>query len=127
MKTNSSISLKAACRKLGLSLVLVASVAVAFATLGDGKSNKAKPRKLLLTNKPVSVKPGSFSLQTGYTFRGSQVINPEATTRYINLNAPVVTYQQGHPVYVLPARKKVTLNLNSEKTQVPGASVAISF
>ena len=127
MKTNSSISLRAASRKLGLSLLLAAVAVVAFATLGDGKSNKDKPRKLLLSNKSSSNKPGSFSLQTGYTFRGSQVISSEGTTRYINLNAPVVTYQQGHAVYVLPARKKVTLNLNSQKTQVPGASVNISF
>lgn len=128
MKTNSSI-LKAASRKLGLSFLLAASAVVAFATLGDGKSNKDRPRKALLSNNrtTTAIKPGSFSLQTGYTFRGSQVISEESSTRYINLNAPVVTYQQGHQVYVLPARKKVTLNLNSQRTQVPSATVNISF
>ncbi|MGN6292054.1 MAG: hypothetical protein ACTHMV_04855 [Chitinophagaceae bacterium] len=125
MKTNSSI-LKAASRKLGLSFLLAATAAVAFATLGDGKINKDKPRKLLLNNKVSSIKPGSFSLQTGYTFRGSQVINEEET-KYINLNSTVVTYQQGHTVYTLPARKKVTLNLNSQKNQVPSATVNINF
>jgi hypothetical protein len=127
LKTNSSILLRAASRKLGLSFLLAASAVVAFATLGDGKSNKDKPRKLLLSNRSTSVKPGSFSLQTGYTFRGSQVISAEESTRSINLNAPVVTYQQGHAVYVLPARKKVTLNLNSQKSQVPSATVNINF
>ena len=126
MRTKSYI-LKAASRKLGLSVVLAACAAVAFATLGDGKSNKEKSRKLLLTNRVSTVKPGSFSLQTGYSFRGSQVISAETTTRYINLNSPVVTYQQGHAVYVLPARKKVTLNLNAQRNQVPGAGVNISF
>ena len=125
MKTNSSI-LKAASRKLGLSFVLAASAVVAFATLGDGKANKDKPRKLLLNSKTSSVKPGSFSLQTGYSFRGSQVINSEET-KYISLNSTVVTYQKGHTVYTLPARKKVTLNLNSQKNQVPSASVNINF
>lgn len=125
MKTNSSI-LKAASRKLGLSFLLAATAAVAFATLGDGKTNKEKPRKLLLNSKTSTIKPGSFSLQTGYTFRGSQVINAE-DTKYINLNSTVVTYQQGHTVYTLPARKKVTLNLNSQRNQVPSASVNISF
>jgi hypothetical protein len=125
LKTNSSI-LKAASRKLGLSLLLAATAAVAFATLGDGKINKDKPRKLLLNNKASSIKPGSFSLQTGYTFRGSQVINEEET-KYINLNSTVVTYQQGHTVYTLPVRKKVTLNLNSQKNQVPSATVNINF
>jgi hypothetical protein len=125
LKTNSSI-LKAASRKLGLSFLLAATAAVAFATLGDGKANKEKPRKLLLNSKTSTIKPGSFSLQTGYTFRGSQVINAE-DTKYINLNSTVVTYQQGHTVYTLPARKKVTLNLNSQRNQVPSASVNISF
>ena len=125
MKTNSSI-LKAASRKLGLSFLMAATAAVAFATLGDGKANKEKPRKLLLNSKTSTIKPGSFSLQTGYTFRGSQVINAE-DTKYINLNTTVVTYQQGHTVYSLPARKKVTVNLNSQKNQVPSASVNISF
>jgi hypothetical protein len=111
---------------LGLSLLLAATAAVAFATLGDGKINKDKPRKLLLNNKASSIKPGSFSLQTGYTFRGSQVINEEET-KYINLNSTVVTYQQGHTVYTLPVRKKVTLNLNSQKNQVPSATVNINF
>ncbi len=125
MKTNSSI-LKAASRKLGLSFLLAATAVVAFATLGDGKINKDKPRKLLLNNKVSSIKPGSFSLQTGYTFRGSQVINAGETT-YINLNSTVITYQQGHTVYAIPARKKVTLNLNSQKNQVPSATVNINF
>ncbi len=126
MKTNSSI-LKAASRKLGLSFLLAVSAVVAFATLGDGKSSKEKPRKLLLSNKASSLKPGSFSLQTGYTFRGSQVISSEGTTQYININQPIVTYQQGHPVYSMPARKKVTLNLNTQRSQGQGATVNINF
>ncbi|MCG2614988.1 hypothetical protein LZZ85_11875 [Terrimonas sp. NA20] len=126
MKTNSSI-LKAASRKLGLSFLLAASAVVAFATLGDGKSSKEKPRKLLLGNKASSLKPGSFSLQTGYTFRGSQVISSEGTTQYINITTPVVTYQQGHAVYSMPARKKVTLNLNTQRSQGQGATVNINF
>ncbi|MBO9659055.1 MAG: hypothetical protein J7527_09540 [Chitinophagaceae bacterium] len=126
MKTNSSI-LKAASRKLGLSFILAASAVVAFATLGDGKSSKEKPRKLLLPNKASSLKPGSFSLHTGYSFRGSQVINAESSTQYINLNTPLVTYQQGQAVYMIPARKKVTVNLNTQRTQVPSATVNINF
>lgn len=125
MKTNSSI-LKAASRKLGLSFLLAATAAVAFATLGDGKINKDRPSKLLLSNKVSSIKPGSFSLQTGYSFRGSQVIS-EGENRYINLNSTVVTYQQGHTIYTVPARKKVTLNLNSQRNQVPSATVNINF
>ena len=111
-------------RKLGLSFLLAVSAFVAFATLGDGKTKKETPRKSLLTNK-VSLKPGTFSLQSGYSFRGSQVINSQ-DARYINLNT-VITYQQGHTTYSLPMKKRVSLNLNTQKNQVPGASVNISF
>lgn len=110
-------------RKIGLSSLLAVSAFVAFATLGDGKSKKITPRKSLLTNK-VDITPGTFSLQSGYSFRGSQVMTQE--TRYINLNT-VITYQQGHTTYTMPIKKKVTLNLNSEKTQTPGATVKVSF
>lgn len=78
----------------------------AFATLGDGKATKSKPRKLLSTK--VSARPGSFSLQSGYNFRGSQVINFQEN-KYINLNT-VVTYQSGHTTYTVPIKKKVILN-----------------
>lgn len=110
-------------RKIGLSSLLAVSAFVAFATLGDGKSKKVTPRKSLLTNK-IDIAPGTFSLQSGYSFRGSQVMTQE--TRYINLNT-VITYQQGHTTYTMPIKKKVTLNLNSEKTQTAGATVKVNF
>jgi hypothetical protein len=79
----------------------------AFATLGEGKKGGSdKARKLLSTR--TSIKPRSFSLRSGYNFRGNQVINYESN-RYINLNT-TVTYQQGHISYTIPVRKKVILN-----------------
>lgn len=94
---------------LGRSLVillLLAGIAVgSFATLGDG-SGKKSSRKLL-TGK-TSVRPGSFSLRSGYNYRGTQVINFQ-DNRYINLNT-VVTYQQGHTTYTVPVKKQVILN-----------------
>lgn len=123
MKTNSNI-LKAAIRKLSLSLLLAASGAVAFATLGDGKLKKETPRKSLLTNK-VSLKPGAFTLQSGYSFRGSQVINTE-DVKYINLNT-VISYQQGHTTFTMPMKKRVSVNLNNQKNQLATAGVSISF
>lgn len=89
-------------------LLLLAGIAVgSYATLGDGAGKKASPR--LLTGKTIT-KPGSFSLRSGYNYRGSQVINfNNENNHYINLNT-VVTYQQGHTTYTMPVKKKVLLN-----------------
>jgi hypothetical protein len=87
-------------------LLLVAGVAmVSYATLGDGRG-KQKSQKLL-TGKSYT-KPGSFTLRSGYNFRGTQVINTREN-QYVNLNT-VVTYQQGHTTYSIPLKKKVILN-----------------
>ncbi len=109
-------------RKLAALLILFTVSGIgAFATLGDGKG-KNKPMKLL--SEKTSLKPGSFSLQSGYNFRGSQVINFQEA-RYINLNT-VVTYQQGHTTYVMPLKKKVSLNLTTQN-KVSSATVKIKF
>lgn len=106
MKTNSPIWISAG-RKLIVLMLLGCLTIGAFATLGDGKTNNT-PRKLLSTR--TTTKPGSFSLQSGYKFRGSQVINfQQPASKYINLNT-VVTYQQGHTTYTIPLKKKVILN-----------------
>lgn len=88
-------------------VILAITAFGAFATLGDGSIKKSKSTKFLLSVK-TSVKPGFFSLQSGYSFRGSQVINTEEN-RYINLNT-LATYQQGHTTYIMPMKKKVALN-----------------
>lgn len=88
-------------------LLLAASAFGAFATLGDGNTRKGKSNKALLSIK-TPAKPGMFSMQSGYNFRGSQVINTQEE-KYLNLNT-YATYQQGHTTYVMPLRKKVALN-----------------
>ena len=89
-------------------LILLSVSFVAFATLGDGKAAKSnKPAKSLLSNKSQT-NQGTFSLRSGYNFRGSQVINTKEP-KYINLNASL-TYQSGHTTYVLPIKKKVLLD-----------------
>lgn len=52
---------------------------------------------------------GSFSLRSGYTYRGSAVIDLKQEKKYINLNT-VITYQQGNTTYTIPLKKKVILN-----------------
>ncbi len=106
MKTNYYIS-KRSLRKFAILFLLAASTIGAFATLGTpGRNKKAKAGKSLLSNK-TSTYTGTFSLQSGYSFRGSQVISTQEN-KYINLNT-VVTYQQGHTTYIMPLKKKVAL------------------
>jgi hypothetical protein len=94
-------------RNLAVILFLVIS-AVAYATLGDGKSKSGLPKSSLLSNR-TSIKPGSFSLKSGYSYRGNQVINTNSEKRYIRLNT-VVTIQKGNISYIVPLKKKAILN-----------------
>jgi len=106
MKINFLIS-KTNCKKLALLFCLAGLACGAFATLGDGKSKNGKSSRPLLSVK-TPLAPGMFSLQSGYRFRGNQVINTQEE-KYITLNT-YATYQQGSTTYVMPLKKKVILN-----------------
>jgi hypothetical protein len=105
LKTNNTILVKVLGRKLAIVGLIAISAAASFATLGDGRIKKDKPSKSLLTNKTQT---NSFTLRSGYTFRGNEVINTQ-TPRYINLNT-TLTYQRGNTTYVLPLKKKVLID-----------------
>jgi hypothetical protein len=105
LKTSTTI-LRFISRKLGVLTLLTVS-AVAFATLGDGKVKSTKSGKSLLSNKSQA-NSNSFSLRSGYNFRGNTVFS-EKQTSYINLNT-TVSFQKGHTTYVLPVKKKVLLD-----------------
>ena len=122
MKINSFISKLSGKKIAAIFLLIAISTAGAYATLGEGNGKKEKPRSLL-TNK-MSLRTGAFSLRSGYSYRGKQVINFD-DTKYINLNT-VITYQQGHTTYVLPLKKKVSVNLTTQN-RVSGATVKIKF
>jgi hypothetical protein len=102
-----AVVLKVLSRKLAVILLIAVSAVAAFATLGDGRSHADKSKSSLLSSKAV-VNPGYFSLKSGYTYRGNQVINTQSE-KYISLNT-VVTYQKGHTTYILPLKKKVMLD-----------------
>ena len=88
---------------------MAVSAIAAYATLGDGnKKSSTSPKKSLLSNK-ATVVPGSFTLKSGYTYRGNQVINTTAENKYISLNT-VVTTQRGNTVYIVPLKKRVILS-----------------
>ena len=108
MKTNTSI-LKAAVKRLTVLLVFAGLTVGAFATLGENNFGKEKPKKSSLLSNKNNPSTGVFSLESGYSFRGNQVINLSRQSA-INLSNTVVTYQQGNITYTIPANKKVILN-----------------
>lgn len=96
---------KLLAKKMAVVGLIAISTIASFATLGDGRIRKDKPTRSLLTNKTQT---NSFSLRSGYNFRGSEVINT-SVPRYINLNT-TLTYQRGNTTYVLPLKKKVLID-----------------
>ncbi|HUR67375.1 MAG TPA: hypothetical protein VMZ03_13575 [Chitinophagaceae bacterium] len=96
-------------RKLAVLLLLAVFTAGAFATLGDGKKKASSRPKTSFLSGRTAVGSGYFSLKSGYSFRGTQVINANAEKKYFNLNT-VVTVQKGKTTYVLPLRKKVIID-----------------
>jgi hypothetical protein len=99
-------SIKVLRRKLATAICVTASLA-AFATLGDGgKRTTAGNPNLLSYKTPSSIH--SFSLKSGYNYRGNNLLNSTAP-RSVMLNT-VVTYQKGNTTYILPLKKKVLLN-----------------
>jgi hypothetical protein len=97
----------ALCKPVTVVVLLAISAVAAFATLGDGKLKSDKTKALLLSDKsPVA--RGSFSLRSGYSYRGSQVINMQSP-KCTNLNT-TITYQKGHTTFIVPLRKRVILD-----------------
>lgn len=101
--------MKSLGRKLTVILLVAFSAAGAFATLGDGKKKAStRPNSSLLSGRTASTN-GFFSLKSGYTYKGSQVLNSSADKKYFSLNT-VVTVQRGNTTYVLPLKKKAILD-----------------
>lgn len=96
-------------RKLTTLFLITASVA-AFAALGDGggKRNNIQKRSLLSYKPAYDYK--SFSLKTGFNYRGTNIFSQNKTEgKYIQLNN-VITYQKGNTTYILPMKKKLLLD-----------------
>ncbi len=95
-------------KKLGIILLFACTGFGAFATLGDGNKRSEKPKNSLLSSR-TNTRPGSFSLKSGYNYRGNYVINNETGKRTIRLNT-VVTVQKGRTTFIVPLKKNVVLN-----------------
>src|SRR5688572_9498743 len=97
---------KSAAKKLAVFVLVAGTTVASFATLGDG-NKKSSSKAPLMSSKTYN--PGTFSLRSGYTYRGNQVINPQATKQYFNLNT-TVTYQRGNTTFIVPLKKKVIIS-----------------
>jgi hypothetical protein len=109
MNTKRSHIKKIARIKLSVVVMMTASVIGAYATMGiyaSGK-NSDRPKTRLLAPKSA-LKPGTFTLKSGYAFRGGQLISSAQPT-YINLNGKA-TYQIGSTAYAVSMNKQVILN-----------------
>ena len=110
MNWNLPISKCVIKRKLVTALFVTLS-AGAFATLGDGKqkgSGGAQSKSLL--TKAVTYNYKTFSLKSGYNYRGSMLFHTAPREeKFIMLNT-VITYQKGNATYILPMKKKVIMD-----------------
>lgn len=96
-------------RKLVIVLLVTVSAAGAFASLGDGrKKATSKPTNTILSGR-TAVNTSQFSLKSGYSYKGSQVLNSTADKKYFNLNT-VVTLQRGGSTYTIPLKKKAVID-----------------
>ncbi len=109
MNSIAKIFKKVLKRKLATA-ALIAVSACAFATLGDGGGKKSSSQNIRMLSYAPSYNYKSFSLKTGYNYRGKTIINQSKTPgKYILLNREV-TYQKGNASYILPMKKKLFLD-----------------
>lgn len=95
-------------RKLSVILLIAVSAVASFATLGEGNKKASRTKTSSLLSSRTNT-PGSFTLRSGYTYRGNQVIKGQTQKKYISLNT-TVTYKKGNTTYIVPLKKKVVLS-----------------
>lgn len=95
-------------RKLAVLGLLFATCATAFATLGEGYRSEGPRKKSLLNTTPVT-ETRHFSLRSGYTYRGSQVLSDNQKVQ-LRLNTSTVSMERGNTVYIGPLKKKSGLD-----------------
>ena len=93
-----------------LSMLLIAVVAIAFASKGGGDKKKNVISKAEFA--PINIS-SAFTLRNGISFMGSHVFNQQRERANISVNT-VVTYQNGNTIYIMPYKYKVSISpLNS--------------
>lgn len=107
---------------LGLTgLLILFSGLFAYATLGEGRRKSAKRKAQLNLSSRVEHVPGTFSLKSGYEFRGTSVIKKERSSLRVNT---IVSLQKGNHIYSMPLKKeiltgKVKVSLGNQSLRRP--------
>ncbi|MFZ9387102.1 MAG: hypothetical protein ACO25B_04415 [Chitinophagaceae bacterium] len=96
-------------RRLTAFLLVAGSAAAAYATLGDGRKKSSSTPKNALLSARTATSSGFFSLKSGYSYKGSEVLSSSTDKKYFSLNT-VVNVQKGNTNYVLPLKKKVIID-----------------
>jgi hypothetical protein len=76
----------------------------AYATLGEGRRKSAKRKTQLRLSSRVENTPGTFSLKSGYQYRGNSVLSESKSSMRLNT---VVSLQKGNHIYTMPLKKEI--------------------
>ncbi len=89
---------------LAVTLLVLFSGVQVYATLGEGRRKSAKRKAQLRLSNRMENTPGTFSLKSGYQYRGSNVLSQEKTSIRVNT---VVSLQKGNHIYAMPLKKEI--------------------
>jgi len=110
LMNRSTVILKPLLKKKLVTALFIGLSVAAFATLGDGgKKTTSVSSKNLLSSRSTTYNYKTFSLKSGYNYRGNSFLTTESKDKFIMLNT-VITYQKGNATYILPLKKKLLLN-----------------
>ena len=98
-----SIQVKTLSLKFAISVLLIAVVAITFASKGGAKKNKLPNTDFV----PVRTTTG-FTLKSGPSYGGSHILSQQKSTNSFSFNS-VVTYQKGNTIYIMPYKYKVSV------------------
>jgi hypothetical protein len=79
----------------------------AYATIGVGKKKSAVSSSAILSSRKA-IKPGTFSLKSGYNFRGNTILNQNPEQITVKLNT-TVSVQKGNANLSIPLKKNVLI------------------
>jgi hypothetical protein len=103
--------IKKICKRKVITFVFISASIAAFATLGDGGNSKkstASSKSLLSYKAPASFK--GFSLNSGYNYRGNNIISAHTPEKKFVMLNTTVTYQKGNTTYIVPIKRKLFLD-----------------
>jgi hypothetical protein len=93
-------------RKTLASVIMIAIVSLAFASMGGGGEKKAANNPLKTNFTPIRTAT-YFTLKAGPSFTGNLMLGSEKKNNYVSFNT-LVTFEKGNSIYIMPYRYKVS-------------------